>query len=50
MAKKLQKHVLKEFDTKKQLDAFANSILSIVRPTEEEQQWGSILDQVVSYD
>jgi hypothetical protein len=49
-AKKLQKHVLKEFAPEKQYKQFADAIMDLVQPSQEEQEWQEIVDKVVSYD
>ena len=49
-AKKLQKHVLKEFTPEKQYKQFSDAILELVQPSQEEQEWQDIIGQVVNYD
>jgi len=49
-AKKLQKHVLKEFSEEKQYAQFANAVLEMIAPSEEELEWEQITNKVVNYD
>ena len=49
-AKKLQKHIHKEFSKEKQYEKFANSVLEMIQPSQEEVEWEQVLNKVVSYD
>ena len=49
-AKKLQKHVLRSFTAEKQYAQFADAVLELVEPSEEELEWEQITSKVVNYD